>query len=815
MSTHKWIDRVCVLAVVVAMLITVLFMNGEALGIQAAATVMGYEDRLFDNSKVHTIDIRIDDWDAFLSTAQSEVYSVCDVIIDGEPINNVGIRGKGNTSLSSVSTMGSQRYSFKIEFDQYDSTQSYYGLDKMSLNNLIQDNTMMKDYLTYTMMAEFGAASPLCSFVYITVNGEDWGLYLAVEAVEESFLQRNYGQNYGELYKPDSLAMGGGRGNGQEFDFNDLMGGDSAVMPEDFANGGAQMPDTSSSSGGETATMPEGADPGQMGQQPDMSGSGGGETATMPEGADPGQMGQQPDMSGSGGGETATMPEGVDPGQMGQQPDMSGSGGGEGGGADIFGGMGFGMGSSDVKLQYVDDDPSSYSTIFNSAKTDIDEADQTRLIEALKTMNSGDTSAVDVDSVMRYFVVHNYVVNGDSYTGSMVHNYYLYEEDGVLAMIPWDYNLAFGTFQGGDATGTVNDSIDQPLSAGSDRPMFAWITGSEETLQAYHDLYREFLDTVDPVQIIQDAYELIAPYVKQDPTKFCTAAEFATGVTNLETFCQLRSESIELQLAGEDRQVDASSLDISAMGTMGGTGGMPGGNDTSSSGGGETEQTPQGGDDSGNGGADATIPQEDASSSNGGESATMPQGGTESSNGGESATLPQGGTESSNGGESATMPQGGTESSNGGESATMPQGGTESSNGGESATMPQEDASSSNGGESATLPQGGTESSNGGESATLPQEGTDPSGSGSMNLSQQIPDATGSGMQFPTGEALEGVTGWTGENGSRVPSGSGTFPGSAASGQTGAFDTEQLILVVASAMVLLIGLLVTVLFKRY
>ena len=34
--------------------------------------------------------------------------------------------------------------------------------------------------------------------------------------------------------------------------------------------------------------------------------------------------------------------------------------------------------------------------------------------------------------MIRYFVVHNFVCNFDSYTGSMIHNYYLYEEDGQL-----------------------------------------------------------------------------------------------------------------------------------------------------------------------------------------------------------------------------------------------------------------------------------------------------------------------------------------------------------------------------------------------
>ena len=56
---------------------------------------MGYEQTLFDTSKVHTIDIIIDDWDSFISTCESETYSVCTVVIDNEAMKNVAIRGKG------------------------------------------------------------------------------------------------------------------------------------------------------------------------------------------------------------------------------------------------------------------------------------------------------------------------------------------------------------------------------------------------------------------------------------------------------------------------------------------------------------------------------------------------------------------------------------------------------------------------------------------------------------------------------------------------------------------------------------------------
>ncbi|MDE6838894.1 MAG: CotH kinase family protein, partial [Acutalibacter sp.] len=244
-----------------------------------------------------------------------------------------------------------------------------------------------------------------------------------------------------------------------------------------------------------------------------------------------------------------------------------------------------GMGSSDVKLQYIDDDPESYPNIWENAKTDMTEADQRRLIQSLKKLSAGEdlSSVVDIQQVIRYFVVHNYVCNDDSYTGAMVHNYYLYEEEGRLAMLPWDYNLAFGTFGGGDAGSVVNTPIDAPVSGdASDRPMWSWIVENEEYAQLYHQYFAEFLSTVDIEDMITQAYQLIRSYVAKDPTAFYSYEEFELGVETLRQFCALRSESIAAQLANGEtaspmNYADASAITLSDMGTMnGGMGGSPG-----------------------------------------------------------------------------------------------------------------------------------------------------------------------------------------------------------------------------------------------
>ena len=385
MATHKNFDKVCCVVLALCLVLTVLFMQGESLGLQAAAREMGYENRLFDTASVHTIDIVMEDWEGFLETAQREEYSLCSLVIDGETYKNVAIRGKGNTFLTQVEQYGNSRYSFKVEFDHYDDALNYYGLDKLSLNNLIQDNTMLKDYLCYQLMGSFGVDAPLCSFVYLTVNGEDWGLYLAVEGVEESFLQRNYGSNYGELYKPDSQSMGGGRGNGGAFSL-----GDWQQEAAEETNGATP---TAADSQEAAPTPPDSAEGGFPGQ----------------ESFSPGAEGEVPED---------------------QTPEMAGG----------RGDNNFSMGSDDTALLYTDDAYSSYQNIFDNAKTDITDSNKNRLIASLQQLNAQENleEVVDVEEVIRYFVVHNFVCNFDSYTGSMIHNYYLYEEDGQLSMIPWD-----------------------------------------------------------------------------------------------------------------------------------------------------------------------------------------------------------------------------------------------------------------------------------------------------------------------------------------------------------------------------------------
>lgn len=567
MSTHKYIDRICCAAIALVLAVTFLFMNGKALGLPAASKTIGYENRLFDISKVHTIDIVMDDWDGFLASCTQKEYEACSLVIDGEAFQNVGIRGKGSYSMR-IASYGGSRYSFKVEFDHYDRGKTYHGLDKLALNNISMDNTYMKDFLAYQIMGQNGVSSPLCSYVYLTVNGEDWGLYLAVEGIEEAFLKRNYGSDAGKLYKPDSSENFGGWGGPESGE------SDKDAPKEDFEN--------TEDAGDFQEDEPKDVELSDIIKKLPEDSKLAAALKELPEGTTFWSMWEK-------------LPEDFDfSSAMKELEDVPGL-------SELFGHHGGGRGgmddegSEDVKLKYIDDNPDSYPNIFNNAKTKVTKADKQRLIASLKRLNQGESieETVDVEQVIRYFALHNFICNGDSYTGGMVHNYYLYEKDGKMSMIPWDYNLAFGDCFNYDATatGVVNSPVDSPVSEGSleDRPMAAWIFQNETWLSLYHQYYKKFvsdwLENGKLDHMIASVSAQISSYVQKDPTKSCTYKEFEKGAATLREFCRLRAESVNGQLNGTipstkegqkaDPQalVDASGIDLSDMGGMAGGGG--------------------------------------------------------------------------------------------------------------------------------------------------------------------------------------------------------------------------------------------------
>ena len=530
------------------------------------AVTMKYESKLFSTDQIMDIDILMDedDWNNMLENAISEEYYSCNVVVNGKTFYSVGIRPKGNTSLSSIANdPDTDRYSFKLEFDHYIEGQTCYGLDKLILNNNYADATNMKEAIVYDMYQYLGVDASLYNYAKISVNGDYRGVYLALEAVEDSFMLRNYGTEDGNLYKPENMGVGGG------MDGKDGDGWQMGEKPdgEDFPQKG-EIPDGEDFP--QKREMPDGEDFPQKGE--------------MPDGADFPQKGEMPD--GADFPQKDEMPYGEDFPQMGEAPN--------GEAADIKMGIMGGNGGSD--LNYTDDDLDSYSTIWDGEITDTDKKDHKRVVEALKNISEGTDleTYMDVDNILKYMAVHTFVVNDDSLSGTMAHNYYLYEYNGKLNILPWDYNLSFGGMSMGGkmggqslgATSVINDAIDMPFSI---TDFFDALLENEEYLEQYHGYLNELVEKYVNGGEFEKTYERIRSQIDDlvgnDPTAFYSYEEYEEAANMLIEVVQLRAKSVSGQLAGtipstdEGQQqdssnlIDGSDIDLSVMGSFSGGGG--------------------------------------------------------------------------------------------------------------------------------------------------------------------------------------------------------------------------------------------------
>lgn len=440
-----------------------------------------YAAHIFQEDTVNEINIEIDeaDWQDMLENPLEEEYHKANVTINGETIWNVAIRTKGNNSLTSVANSDSDRYSFKLDFDYYDNNGNYYGLKKLCLNNNYSDNSSMREYISYQIMGEMGLDVPECAYSHITVNGEEWGLYLAVEPVDEVFLAEHFADATGDLYKPE------------------------------------------------------------------------------------------------------------------------------------------GVGGTGADLVYNGDDISAYTGL--NLKTNLNSSDGKEILALMQALEDGEglEEVLDVEKALKYIAANVALANFDSYLGNTTHNFYLYEENGRFTIIPWDMNLAFGGFGGGEVdiyeptkqgmggfgggdkrndkqdndavpnaaenTEAQADANNQPQPPdNADMQGMPSMDSGEKPLvttllenETYRSMYEGYLKEIAEkyftqeymTELVTKIHDLIAPYVQNDPTAFCTYEEFEqacstdpTDQYSLAYYAVNMAESIENQLNGGEPTFNTSSM---------------------------------------------------------------------------------------------------------------------------------------------------------------------------------------------------------------------------------------------------------------
>lgn len=560
MISNKHFNLIVTIFMIIAFCLSSLIMLLPKNSYTASATTTtqpNYIYTIFNDDSIMEINIEMDEssWQEMLDNASNEEYTSANITINGTTYNNVAIRPKGNSSLSQlVMDDSTNRYSFKIKFDKYVDGQTLDGLSKLVLNNNMSDTTSMKEYLSYKLLSYLGVPTPACSYAHITVNGEEWGLYLAVEPIEEEFIQRNYGSTDGNLYKPesDSVAVGNKNSN----DINKSTKDNSLQGPPNMNNGDNSMQMQS------PPDMNNGNDSMQMQSPPDIN-----------NGNDSMQIQSPPNMN-----------NGYDSMQMQNLNDSDTSSNAlkfnENMSPNIKGS--FGRNSSGADLVWNGDDISNYSAIFDNAifktTTSYDYVKILNMIEHLDSMEDIE-SYLDVDEVLKYFAANTFLVNLDSYVSNMNHNYYLYENNGIVSILPWDYNLSFAGFQAGSASKAINFPIDNPVSDSlEESPLIGKLLEVDDYKELYHNylnqIVENFINNGTYKTLITKTDALISSYIKNDATAFYTYDEYKNSLSSLINFGYDRATSITAQLNGSQPSTTygsiETSVDLNAMGQQGG-----------------------------------------------------------------------------------------------------------------------------------------------------------------------------------------------------------------------------------------------------
>ena len=160
----------------------------------------------FDPTRVVKVEFKFsgNGWSAIKADPAAEEFQEATFVFDGQTVENVAIRTKGNSSLNATANSNTIRYPFKVDFNRYVDGQAFCGIKKLVFNNGFKDPSFMREHLAYKLASEVGLFAPRTMFVDLWVNEEHVGLYLMVEPVDDDFfIETHFSNDDGDLYKPD------------------------------------------------------------------------------------------------------------------------------------------------------------------------------------------------------------------------------------------------------------------------------------------------------------------------------------------------------------------------------------------------------------------------------------------------------------------------------------------------------------------------------------------------------------------------------------------------------------------------------------
>lgn len=137
--------------------------------------------------------------------------------VQGPPLGDVGIRLKGG--IGSKRPL-SAKTGFKIKFNEYAKKQTLFGLKRLTLNNMVQDPSMLHETLTYELFGALGLPASRTGYAFVRLNGEIYGVYLNIETLDSISLSRWF-DSTGHLYEADTPGVDLAPGRAGDFEVDE------------------------------------------------------------------------------------------------------------------------------------------------------------------------------------------------------------------------------------------------------------------------------------------------------------------------------------------------------------------------------------------------------------------------------------------------------------------------------------------------------------------------------------------------------------------------------------------------------------------
>lgn len=181
-------------------------------------------DALFDDSKVQSINLEINDkdWQTLRQNYLDNSYYPCNFIFNGTTVRNIGIRSRGTGSRNGT------KPGLRVDFDHYTSGQTFLGLKSFILRNQTQDASNMHERISMLLFRRLGIKVSREAFTKLYIRGTYSGLYSIVESVDKTFLTQNIDDGQGHLFKYDYNA------DDQAWYFEDKGTDPSLYVPHPF-----------------------------------------------------------------------------------------------------------------------------------------------------------------------------------------------------------------------------------------------------------------------------------------------------------------------------------------------------------------------------------------------------------------------------------------------------------------------------------------------------------------------------------------------------------------------------------------------------